>query len=252
MSPWAQPPLGRNRPQRQIASLYIYPPRLQHAAIVAAVAIFRSTETFAQCPGVTPLLFIAKASSRLRPMISFERCRMENSLTSIGRPSRSRSSKLRLYVSIALLFLVAGGMIAFGHRASAELDSDASEVRDLFTKFVAAQNSHDVDTVKSMLWESPDMLFFSRGIEARGTEAAIDRLKQYYQGTWQLEPDMTSFHAAAISHDVVQILVPIAFTRSLPGGQPQRNTLLICQTFVRDEHGWSIASILPVANTRLK
>ena len=142
-------------------------------------------------------------------------------------------------------------MIAYGGGAS-ELDSDTAEVRALFTKFVAAQNAHDVDEVSSMLWNLPDMLLFSRGVEARGTEAAADRFKQYYQGTWHLEPDMANFHAAAISNDVMQILVPIVFTRSLPGGQPQSNTFLICQTFVRDGNGWVIASILPVANTRLK
>jgi len=96
------------------------------------------------------------------------------------------------------------------------------------------------------------MLFFSRGTEARGVDAAADRFKEYYQGTWHLEPDMGKFHAAAISGDVVQILVPIAFTRALPGAQPQVNTFLYSQTFVRDTTGWHIASILPVANTQLR
>ncbi|WP_024519179.1 nuclear transport factor 2 family protein [Bradyrhizobium sp. Tv2a-2] len=174
---------------------------------------------------------------------------MKSLLTSIGR---IQWPKLRFYLSTALVFLVAGVMIAYGGGASAELDSNAAEARGLFTKFVAAQNAHDADQVKSMLWNSPDMLLFSRGIEARGTEAAVDRFTQYYQGTWHLEPDMANLHTAVISNDVVQILVPIVFTRSLPGGQPQSNTFLVCQTFVRDGHGWVIASILPVANTRLK
>jgi hypothetical protein len=48
----------------------------------------------------------------------------------------------------------------------------------------------------------------------------------------------------------MQILVPIVFTRGLPGKPPQDNTFLISQTFVRDANG--IASILPIANTQLK
>jgi len=117
---------------------------------------------------------------------------------------------------------------------------------------VAAQNSHNADDVRSMLWNSPSMLWFSRGVETRGRDAVVARFKEYYEGTWHLEPDMSQFHAATISDDVMQILVPIVFTRGLPDKPPQDNTFLISQTFVRDADGWHIASILPIANTQLK
>jgi ketosteroid isomerase-like protein len=147
----------------------------------------------------------------------------------------------------AVLALIA---VALDGRASAQ--SNEADARALFTRFVAAQNAHDVNKVKSMLWNSPQMLFFSRGIETRGAETVADRFNEYYQGTWHLEPDMSKFHVAAVSDDVVQILVPIVFTRGLPGAQAQSNTFLISQTFVRDTRGWQIASILPIANTQLK
>jgi hypothetical protein len=63
---------------------------------------------------------------------------------------------------------------------------------------------------------------------------------------------MSKFRVVAISNDVMQILVPIVFTRGLPGKPPQDNTFLISQTFVRDAGDWHIASILPIANTQLK
>jgi hypothetical protein len=106
--------------------------------------------------------------------------------------------------------------------------------------------------VKSMLWNSPSMLWFSRGVETRGRDAVAARFKEYYEGTWHLEPDMSQFHVATISDDVVQILVPIVFTRGLLGKPPQDNTFLISQTFVRDADGWHVTSILPIANTQLK
>jgi hypothetical protein len=130
-------------------------------------------------------------------------------------------------------------------------DNDAA-ARALFARFVAAQNAHDVNEVKSMLWKSPQMLFFSRGVETRGADAVAERFKEYYNGTWHLEPDMSKFRMAAISNDVAQILVPIVFTRALPGSPPQSNTFLISQTYVHDALGWHVASILPVANTQLK
>jgi hypothetical protein len=43
---------------------------------------------------------------------------------------------------------------------------------------------------------------------------------------------MSQFRVAAISNDVLQIFVPVVFTRALQGNQPQDNTFLISQTFV--------------------
>ena len=169
-----------------------------------------------------------------------------NSMISAMLPSAPYSSYLS--VAAALLFLVA--TVALGRHASAA--ENETEARALFTKFIAAQNSHNASDVKAMLWNSPSMLLFARGVETRGLEAVAARFKEYYEGTWHLEPDMSQFHVAAISSDVMQILVPIVFTRGLPGKPPQDNTFLISQTFVRDATGWYVASILPIANTQLK
>jgi hypothetical protein len=154
------------------------------------------------------------------------------------------------YPSLTAVLLLLIMTVAPGGPASAA--ANETEARAFFTKFVAAQNSHDAGEVKSMLWDSPGMLWFSRGVETRGRDAVTARFQEYYQGTWHLEPDMSQFHVATISDDVMQILVPIVFTRGLPGKPPQDNTFLISQTFVRDANGWHIASILPIANTQLK
>jgi hypothetical protein len=37
------------------------------------------------------------------------------------------------------------------------------EIRAVFVRFVAAQNAHDGDTVGSMIWDSPEFLWVSRG-----------------------------------------------------------------------------------------
>lgn len=150
----------------------------------------------------------------------------------------------RILVAVLALFTL-GSTPGFAQQSDAE-------ARAFFTRFVAAQNAHDVNEVKSMLWKSPQMLFFSRGVETRGADAVAERFKEYYNGTWHLEPDMSKFRMAAISNDVTQILVPIVFTRALPGDQPQSDTFLISQTFVRASHEWYVASILPIANTQLK
>ena len=169
----------------------------------------------------------------------------------VGRNSTMRQSGRsawrfwRVILSLAVIL-----MVVPGRQASAA--ADEAEARAFFSKFVAAQNAHDVSSVKSMLWNSPGMLWFGRNVETRGRDAVAERFGEYYQGTWHLEPDMSQFHVTVISNNVMQIMVPIVFTRGLPGQPAQDNKFLISQTFVSDAEGWHVASILPIANTQLK
>ena len=160
------------------------------------------------------------------------------------QPARARCR------SVKAAFLFAMMTIALGAHASAA--TDEAEARALFTKFVAAQNAHSVGGVKSMLWNSPGTLLLARGAEIRGPEAIADRFKEYYEGTWHVEPDMSLFHVTLISKDVMQFLVPVVFTRGLPGQPSQDNKFLVTQTLVHDANGWHIASIISIANTQPK
>ena len=169
--------------------------------------------------------------------------------SAIAAMPRQFSRSMRYPSDIAVLLFVIMTVASGGPAAAA---ANETEARAFFTKFVAAQNAHNADDVKAMLWNSPSMLWFSRGVETRGRDAVADRFKEYYEGTWHLEPDMSQFRASVITDDVMQILVPVVFTRGLPGKPPQDNTFLISQTFVRDANGWHVASILPIANTQLK
>jgi hypothetical protein len=170
---------------------------------------------------------------------------MNNQTSTVRGSERS----LRRLSAVTAVLAVLMATVSGGHASAA---ADEAEARAFFTKFVAAQNAHDVDDVKSMLWDSPGMLWFGRNVETRGRDAVADRFREYYQGTWHLEPDMSQFHVAVISNDVMQVLVPIVFTRGLPGQPSQDNKFLISQTFVHDANGWHVASIMPIANTQLK
>jgi hypothetical protein len=160
-----------------------------------------------------------------------------------------RSARFR-YRSVTAAFLFATMTIALGAHAAAA--TSEAEARALFTKFVAAQNAHSVGDVKSMLWNSPGTLLLARGVEIRGPAAVAGRFKEYYEGTWHVEPDMSQFHIISISKDVMQFLVPVVFTQGLPGQPPQDINRLITQTLVHDANGWHIASIISIPNAQPK
>jgi hypothetical protein len=174
---------------------------------------------------------------------------MFHSMKSAGlaepRPSAKRRSARAAAMLLALVTTIGAG-------AKAQAAANDAEAKAIFEKFIAAQNAHDTDTVKAMLLDSPSTLLFARNVDTRGRDAVAARFKEYYEGTWHLEPDMSKFRVAVLSNDVMQVLVPIVFTRGLPGKPPQQNTFLISQTYVQDADGWHVASIMPVANTELK
>jgi len=126
------------------------------------------------------------------------------------------------------------------------------EARAFFTRFVEAQNAHDLNQIQAMLWDSPKMLWFARGEPNWGPDAVVSKLKEYYKGAWQLQPDMSHFSAVAINDTVVQLMVPVAFTRSHGAETPRVDTFLISQTLVKDQNGWHVASIMPLADTHFK
>ena len=130
---------------------------------------------------------------------------MTSSMDSMIFAVLRQSARIR-YRSVKAAFLFAIMTIALGAHASTA--TNEAEARSLFTKFVTAQNAHSVGDVKSMLWNSPATLLLARGIEIRGPAAVADRFKEYYEGIWHVEPDMSQFHVSSISKDVMQFLYP--------------------------------------------
>jgi hypothetical protein len=161
-----------------------------------------------------------------------------------------RQSARFSYRSVLGVFFFVVMTVVLNAQAAAAADEAAA--RDLFTKFVAAQNAHSVSDVKAMLWNSPGALLLARGTEIRGPEAIADRFKEFYEGTWHVEPDMSQFHVTSIAKDVMQFIVPVVFTVGLPGKPIQDNHFLVTQTLVHEANGWHIASLITIANAQPK
>ena len=130
-------------------------------------------------------------------------------------------------------------------RATAQAASP-SEARAAFERFVMAQNAHDAPAVEGMLWNSPDFLWITRGVAIWGREAAMERFRALYQGTWRLEPDMAQFRASTLGEGTVQLFAPVLFTIGAAGQPAQPARFLMNQTLRREGEAWHIANILPI------
>lgn len=112
--------------------------------------------------------------------------------------------------------LVLAAIAIFGVTLRGEA-APQDEARAVFEHFVAAQNAHDAAAVEGMLRASPEFLWITRGTAVWGSEAAMERFRALYKGTWHLEPEMAQFRAVALKDGVMQIFVPVLFTIGAPG-----------------------------------
>jgi ketosteroid isomerase-like protein len=120
------------------------------------------------------------------------------------------------------------------------------EVKAQFSKFITAQNGHDLKAVGDMLLDSPQFLWITRGAPIWGREAALKRFEALYQGTWSLDPKTDELKVFEIQPGVAQLYVPITFMIA-PAGQPaQPMRFLMNQILVKTPEGWKVSSVLPI------
>ena len=132
-------------------------------------------------------------------------------------------------------------LAALAHAATME-----DEVRAVFDKYIAAQNAHDLKMVRTLLIESPDLLWISRGRPLWGRDAALKSLEERYRGTWHMDVDRKEFRVVSVSRRVAQVYAQTQLTVGDPGVEPARNLVYINLVMVKKPEGWRIASILPV------
>jgi len=120
------------------------------------------------------------------------------------------------------------------------------EVRAVFDKYIAAQNAHDLKSMRALLIDSPDFLWISRGKPLWGREAALKSLEERYKGTWHLDVDRKEFRVVSVSRRVAQVYAQTQLTVGEPGVEPAKNRVYTNVVMVKKPEGWRITSILPI------
>src|SRR5262245_35150340 len=128
---------------------------------------------------------------------------------------------------IAITSLVTGAAIthARGKAGPSHMDlldaSTLKEISALYRKLIEAENRHDLEEVRTMLWESPSTLFVAKTATAAegnwagfwGTDVVMHHFAELYNaGPFRIEPDYDKERVVGLSYDVAQTYAPAKIT----------------------------------------
>src|SRR3979411_2878554 len=132
-----------------------------------------------------------------------------------------------------LVFAALAVTAVLAHAATME-----DEVRAVFDKYIAVQNAHDLKAMRSLLADSPDLLWISRGKPIWGREAALKSLEERYRGAWRIDVDKKELRIISVSRRVAQVYETTQLPVGDPGVEPARNRLYINLLMVKKPQGW--------------
>ena len=157
----------------------------------------------------------------------------------------------RLSAMLALLALIVRPAVAASSVGSDPLDQASREgVRALFKQLIDAENRHDLNAVRPLIWVSPNALFVAKTATPAegnwagfwGTEVVLSHLGELYNaGSFHIEPDYERVKVVGIAPDVAETYAPVKITVAYAGQTLVPKPFLMILNWVPDSRkagGW--------------
>ena len=142
---------------------------------------------------------------------------------------------MRSHIVPALVSLTAAAMLSVSPACAAPSD----EIKGAFSKFIAAQNAHDLKAVDESLLASPELLWIAPGQVVRGRDAALVRLGELFQRTRRIDPDWSTFQVMMLDVSTAEIFVRVRITDGTSSRSARMNQIL-----VHTAHAWRVSSLV--------
>jgi hypothetical protein len=129
-------------------------------------------------------------------------------------------------------------------------DQTRQNLRVLYKQLIDAENRHDLNAVKPLLWKSPSMLFVAKTATPAegnwagfwGTDVVLQHFHDLYQGTFVMSPDYSKEIVVGLSADVAETYVPLQISVAYAGQTPVPKPFLMIVEWVRTPAGWRMAT----------
>lgn len=116
-------------------------------------------------------------------------------------------------------------------------------VRDLYGRFLAAQNERDLAAVRATLWSSPKFLWVSDGRPFWGPDALLERMGAFQRAeVWRVDPAFERSRVVEVAPEAAFLSVPLVLTIG-DAAAPARLAWLVGVLCRRGAEGWRIAAL---------
>jgi hypothetical protein len=123
----------------------------------------------------------------------------------------------------------------------------ADEVRELYARFLEAQNARDLARVRSVLLDSPKFLWVSDGMSVWGPDALVERMSLFQEAeVWRVEPDLAAAVEVPVNDGAAYLHLPLVLEIG-PSSGPDRLRFLVSVLGVDTGEGWRIAALFTTA-----
>ena len=129
-------------------------------------------------------------------------------------------------------------------------DATLQQINGLYRKLIEAENRHDLEAVRTMLWNSPDALFVAKTATPAegnwagfwGTEVVLQHFHDLYTGIFVMDPDYAQLKTVGLSRDVALTYAPLKISVAYAGQTPVPRPFLMIVNWVRTSDGWRVAT----------
>jgi hypothetical protein len=126
-----------------------------------------------------------------------------------------------------------------------------SQIRKLYRTLIEAENSHDIEKVRTMVWDSPEALFVAKTKTAAegnwagfwGKDVVVEHLQELFAGTFRIDPDYSKEKIALLTPTVAETYVPVDISVAYAGQSGTPKPFLMIIEWVRLPSGdWKMAT----------
>jgi hypothetical protein len=126
-----------------------------------------------------------------------------------------------------------------------------SQIGELYRTLIEAENSHDIEKVRAMVWDSPEALFVAKTKTVAegnwagfwGKEVVVAHLQDLFGGTFRIEPDYSKEKIALLAPTVAETYIPVNISVAYAGQSGTPKPFLMIIEWVRLPSGdWKMAT----------
>jgi hypothetical protein len=134
-------------------------------------------------------------------------------------------------------------------------EKDAASIKVLYRQLIDAEDAHNVDGVRKILWDSPSTLFVAKTRTPAeggwagfwGTDVVMQHFHDILTGsTFRIDPDYNAYKTVFLKPDVAETYVPVKISVSYAGQTPVPKPFLMIVLWVKEGQEWKMATDIAI------